>query len=254
MNKSSASTASHTAELAQDGVTILPQVFAAPQIAAMGADLDAALASASPDSTSAGPLRAEKIVYAARNVLDWFPPARELWQTPPLTDLLGEVLGPDYGLTRALFFDKPPNRSWSLPWHKDLTIAVQDNRRPSSHFSHATTKAGVAHVEAPQWLLERMLTLRIHLDEVTDENGPLKVIAGSHRSGKAAAESPNAPQAIYARAGDVLAMRPLVSHSSGQSAPDTTRHRRILHLEFAGARELPDGYSWQTFIEPTIGK
>ena len=83
-----------------------------------------------------------------------------------------------------LYFDKPPGESWALPWHKDLAIAVRDNRLPSDHFARPTTKYGVPHVEAPAWLLERMLTARLHLDEVTDENGPLRVLPGSHRDGK----------------------------------------------------------------------
>jgi len=43
-------------------------------------------------------------------------------------------------------------------------------------------------------------------------------------------------------------MRPLVAHCSGPSFPNTNRHRRILHLEFAGVRELPDGYAWHDFF------
>src|SRR5262249_38962320 len=44
--------------------------------------------------------------------------------------------------------------------------------------------------------------------------------------------------------GDVLLMRPLLAHCSNRSQPGTRRHRRILHLEFAAAAELPDGYAW----------
>jgi ectoine hydroxylase-related dioxygenase (phytanoyl-CoA dioxygenase family) len=91
-----------------------------------------------------------------------------------------------------------------------------------------------------------MLTLRIHLDEVTDENGPLKVIPGTHRQPDPGKDT--APVSIHAAIGDVLAMRPLLSHSSGASLPGTTRHRRILHLEFAADRILPDGYQWRHFI------
>lgn len=37
------------------------------------------------------------------------------------------------------------------------------------------------------------------------------------------------------------------ARNSGHSrAPD--RHRRILHLEFSGVRDVPDGYALQTFI------
>jgi ectoine hydroxylase-related dioxygenase (phytanoyl-CoA dioxygenase family) len=129
-----------------------------------------------------------------------------------------------------------------------LTVAVRDQTLPSEQFRKPTLKAGVPHVEAPCTLLERMLTLRIHLDDVTDENGPLRVVPGSHRSGKETVASPAEPAVIHARSGDVLAMRPLVSHSSGASTPGTHRHRRVLHLEFAGCEELPDGFRWHDFI------
>jgi hypothetical protein len=49
--------------------------------------------------------------------------------------------------------------------------------------------------------------------------------------------------------GDVLVIRPLVAHCSLPSAPDAKRHRRILHLEFAGTPDLPDGYAWHDFID-----
>jgi ectoine hydroxylase-related dioxygenase (phytanoyl-CoA dioxygenase family) len=135
-----------------------------------------------------------------------------------------------------------------LAWHKDLTVAVRDHALPSEQFRKPTLKAGVPHVEARCALLRQMLTLRIHLDDVTDENGPLRIVPGSHRSGKQAVALPADPAVLHARAGDVLAMRPLVSHSSGASTPGTQRHRRVLHLEFAGCEELPDGFCWHDFI------
>lgn len=52
-----------------------------------------------------------------------------------------------------------------------------------------------------------------------------------------------------ATADDVLAMRPLISHSSGASKSGTHRHRRILHLEFAASPHLPDGMQWHDFVE-----
>ena len=93
-----------------------------------------------------------------------------------------------------------------------------------------------------------MLTLRLHLDDVTDENGPLQVLPGSHGDDGESAGSTTAPVTILASAGDVLAMRPLLLHCSNGSHPDTTRHRRILHMEFAAGFELGDGYAWHEFI------
>jgi hypothetical protein len=54
-------------------------------------------------------------------------------------------------------------------------------------------------------------------------------------------------QPILVSAGDVLLMRPLLAHSSGNSHEGTQRHRRIVHLEFASAAPLPDEYEWHDF-------
>jgi hypothetical protein len=228
-----------------DGFALVPGAFAPAEVAEMSVGLAAALESAVDGPMSGG--RSSGVV-AARNVLTIYPAVATLWRRPPLAEVLTTVLGERLGLVRVLFFDKPPNRSWSLAWHKDLTIAVRDHALLSSAFSKPTIKAGVPHVEAPLELLEHMLTLRVHLDEVTDENGPLKVIPGSHHSGKTPAALEAAPVTILARAGDVLAMRPLVAHASAASQPGTWRHRRILHLEFAAQPTLADGYEWHDFV------
>ena len=191
-------------------------------------------------------------VYAARNLLQVVPEVQTFWQSGTLLRVLQSVLGDQFGLVRVLFFDKPPDRTWALPWHKDTAIAVKDNTLPSTHFSRPTTKAGVPHVIACDELLARMLTLRVHLDDVTDENGPLRVIPGSHVSSTSDGLGVDAAVTIHATAGDVLAMRPLISHCSGASSPTTRRHRRILHLEFAADPVLADGYQWHDFIEPRI--
>ena len=185
---------------------------------------------------------------AVRNLIDSVPVVRTIWQGDRLLALLKQELGEHFGLVRALFFDKPPDRTWGLAWHKDTAIAVKVNSLPSSYFSRPTTKAGVPHVIACEQILRRMLTLRIHLDQVTDENGPLEVVPGSHISSETTGVGTDGAIAIHADVGDVLAMRPLITHGSGASAKGTQQHRRILHLEFAADRDLPDGYEWQHFI------
>lgn len=242
------------ADIERDGLALVRAVFSSDEVDRLATDLQAAMAGLEADGEA---IRSRGgTVYAARNVLEWYPAARDVWRRPVLVELLGAVLGPGCGLVRTLFFDKPPERTWALPWHKDRTIAVADNRLPSTHFNHATRKAGVPHVEASRALLENMLTLRIHLDDVTEENGPLQVIVGSHRedatgdepTGDAHGGDSAAMRTILAARGDVLAIRPLVTHASGLSSPETRRHRRILHLEFAAGPTLPDGYQWHTFV------
>lgn len=232
--------------LERDGYTVLPNVFSNQAVAHMVCCLEALFGDRGGAEAS---IRGEEgAVYAARNILTLWPEAADVWRVPPLTDILTAVLGPKFGLVRILFFDKPPGQTWTLPWHKDLTIAVRDNQLSSREFSKPTRKAGVPHVEAPLSVLESMLTARIHLDEATLENGPLKVVPGSHRTGKALTLDLAPPTCVLAQRGDVLLMRPLLAHCSGKSHPRTERHRRVLHLEFAASPELPDGYAWHDFI------
>lgn len=231
----------------RDGFAILPRVFTVAEVNAISHDLAAALMPLS--GMDAAIRTGSGGVYAARNVLSLFPAAARLWKKPALVEFLRDVLGDEFGLVRVLFFDKPPERTWSLPWHKDMTIAVADPDGTQSPACRIHVKAGVPHIEPPADVLDAMLTLRLHLDDVTDENGPLKVVAGSHRSGKRLTLDDGPRVSIIVNRGDVLALRPLVAHCSGRSAEGTQRHRRILHFEFSGRRDLPDGFRWRDFIE-----
>jgi hypothetical protein len=190
-------------------------------------------------------LRSRGRVYGSRNLLETFPDVVDVVRRSALQELATAILGPRAGIVRALFFDKPPDRSWSLPWHRDQTIAVERNDLPGQRFRKPTVKAGVPHVEAPPEVLSAMLTLRIHLDAMHRANGPLSVIPGSHRRDR---EADSPPVELHAEAGDVLLMRPLLLHASSMSCPGTTEHRRVVHIEAAGSAELPDGYQWHSFI------
>ena len=227
--------------LAESGYAIMPQIVSGTGVDSILRQLDEIFlreATGSVLRTDAGQ------VYGARNLLNHEPAfITEVLENTSIWPIVEAILGPSCGLVRVLFFDKPPEQSWALPWHKDRTIAVRDNRLPSVEFTKPTTKAGVQHVEAPAWLLEKMLTLRLHLDDVTDANGPLKLIPGSHRG-----IEDRLAVTILGERGDVLAMRPLVSHCSNRSMDGTTQRRRILHFEFAGIEKLPDGYAWHDYL------
>ncbi|MCB9922914.1 MAG: phytanoyl-CoA dioxygenase family protein [Planctomycetaceae bacterium] len=233
------------AQLDRDGYVLVQNVYSEGEVRRAIAQLSICLQQLPPSSAS---VRSRNgFVYALRNLLDLFPEAKAIWKQSPLPELLRATLGEKAGLVRGLYFDKPPERSWSLPWHKDLAIAVRNNRLLSSSFRNPTQKAGVAHIEAPRFVLESMLTLRIHLDDTTKENGALRVLPGSHRIEASEDKCEGAGKLIVANAGDVLAMRPLLSHCSGTSHPETQRQRRIIHLEFAANRRLPDDFEWSYF-------
>jgi hypothetical protein len=188
--------------------------------------------------------------YGARNLLQLWPRVLDLARQPRLCEGLSTCLGPKAAVVRVLFFDKPPGHSWALPWHKDYNIAIAAHGE-QGFFTKPTTKAGVPHVMAPLALLSTMLTARIHLDDVTSDNGPLRVIPGSHRFYSTGEDESRDPVSILCRAGDVLLMRPLLTHSSGHSRPEAGRHRRIIHLECAMSPELPGAYKWHDYEKLT---
>ena len=84
---------------------------------------------------------------------------------------------------RAVLFDKTPQSNWSVGWHQDRTIAVVE-KVDVDGFGPWTIKSGITHVEPPFEYIERMITLRIHLDPCGPDNAPLKVSPGSHRLGR----------------------------------------------------------------------
>src|SRR5262245_7292899 len=132
--------------IAVDGFNVIPRVIDLGRVEWMLRELERCM-TAQPAAVA---IRANAgSVYAARNVLSLWPEVTNVWREPPLPKALEAALGSDFGLVRALYFDKPPDRTWGLPWHRDLTIAVRDNRLPSARFSKPTLKAGVPHVEAP---------------------------------------------------------------------------------------------------------
>ena len=165
---------------------------------------------------------------------------------PVLVGLAGELLGGEARLVRALFFDKTPGRNWAVPWHQDKTVAL--NRRVAMDgWGPWSEKEGVCHVQPPCPVLDRMLAIRLHIDPCDEENGCLRVIPGSHRSGilkareiERAVETSDAVPCIAA-AGNAVIMRPHVLHSSRRSVSPS--HRRVIHLEYSDY-ELPSGIRW----------
>ena len=147
---------------------------------------------------------------------------------------------------RAIYFDKSTESNWLVPWHQDLTIAV-DQHKDVPGFGPWSEKGGIQHVQPPVEILQRMLTVRLHLDAADETNGALRVIAGSHRQGRLSAAlisdfSQREPEVIcVAEEGSALLMRPLLLHSSRRAVSPS--HRRILHLEYA-AFSLPGGLKW----------
>jgi ectoine hydroxylase-related dioxygenase (phytanoyl-CoA dioxygenase family) len=169
-----------------------------------------------------------------------------LAHSPRLLGLVRPHLPAEPLPVRAIYFDKSPDANWLVPWHQDLTLALREQGEVSG-FGPWSMKDEVPHVQPPVELLEKMLTIRLHLDDTDESNGALRVLPGSHRLGRLSANqikelrSSQPDFLCRAKMGDALLMRPLLLHASSRST--SSEHRRILHIEYA-AFELPEGLHW----------
>ncbi|WP_223639792.1 phytanoyl-CoA dioxygenase family protein [Corallococcus sp. EGB] len=185
-----------------------------------------------------------------RNLLENVPAVRELARSGHVREAAEAVLGSHCFAVRGLLFDKTPDANWKVIWHQDLTLAVRE-RRDVPGFGPWSEKAGVPCVQPPTSVLEDMVAVRVHLDDCGEDNGPVRVLAGSHREGRLHSslipgwlERSPPVDCLVPRCG-LLVMRPLLLHAS--SPARVPAHRRVIHLEFA-ARPLPGGLEWHARV------
>jgi ectoine hydroxylase-related dioxygenase (phytanoyl-CoA dioxygenase family) len=182
--------------------------------------------------------------HAQRNLLS-VPIVRQLAASRPVRELVGAILGPQCFAVRGILFNKTQESNWKVVWHQDLTIAVRERQKVDG-FGPWSKKAGLIHVQPPAEIMDRMLAVRLHLDESGPDNGPLRIIPGSHKHGRLSGQHvANLQKLNYVTCtvpeGGALLMRPLVLHASSRCV--APKPRRVIHLEFA-ADDLPSGLQW----------
>ena len=172
------------------------------------------------------------------------PAIAELASDKSLLQIARLWVGPGAVPYRATLFDKSARRNWLVVWHQDTALPLEEHN-DLPEWGPWSAKGGVNYAHAPAWALSRIVALRIHLDASTVENGPLKVIPGSHAAGVLSDEEvfraarDRAPIEGVVGRGGVLAMRPLLIHSSSKAR--IPQPRRVLHLEYAASLDLAPG-------------
>ena len=153
-----------------------------------------------------------------------------------LLSIAQQVLGIEAFPFRATLFGKSPRSNWLIPWHQDTALPLQ-RRQSTPGWGPWSIKQGVTYAHAPARALKQVLALRLHLDDCTTENGPLRVLPGTHKLGLlndnrvSQLSSERAPVECVVPKGGVLAMRPLLVHASSKSR--SPEPRRVLHVEYA---------------------
>jgi ectoine hydroxylase-related dioxygenase (phytanoyl-CoA dioxygenase family) len=210
----------------QDGFAILPEVLLTTESQRLIDEIDRSQLTRS----RAG------IRHALRH-----PAIAHLARDSRLQGLAQEILGGQALPFRATLFDKSPQANWLVVWHQDTALPLREQRVVPG-WGPWSVKDGIIYAHAPASALRRVVALRIHLDDCTEHNGPLRVLPGTHTEGvltddaieKFAARV--APIDCVVPQGGVLALRPLLIHASSKSQVEAPR--RVLHVEYAASMTI----------------
>jgi ectoine hydroxylase-related dioxygenase (phytanoyl-CoA dioxygenase family) len=227
----------HTQQIHQDwsswieehGYAVLPGIFPSSEISAITAELSRS--------------QLQRSRAGARHILT-VPVVSSVAHDLRLLTIAHGVLGETAVPFRATLFDKSPSSNWLVAWHQDTALPLAE-KIAAPGWGPWSVKSGIIYAHAPKDALDTVLALRLHLDDSTIANGPLRVIPGTHRygvltDGEIQQRAFNSQDvACTVRTGGVVAMRPLVIHASSKSANELPR--RVLHIEFASRLALADG-------------
>ena len=154
----------------------------------------------------------------------------------PIGSVAATALGGACFPVRAILFDKTEATNWALGWHQDRTIVVREHVDVPG-FGSWTLKQGLIHVSPPAEILAGMVTLRLHLDPVDEDNAPLLIARGTHRHGAVPEHEIDttvaraATHACLAERGDVWLYSTLILHAS--AAARRPARRRVLQIDYA---------------------
>jgi ectoine hydroxylase-related dioxygenase (phytanoyl-CoA dioxygenase family) len=219
----------HATQLFQVGYTVLSRLIQPEEVDATTHQVDGVLA---------GGAGTRRLLH-----LSW---CRQLAERLMADEQLREM-GMDVAhLVQCTLFTKSTERNWLVPLHQDLSIPVAE-RLSGTQFSGWSEKEGEVFMQPPVKVLQKLLAVRVHLDDSDGRNGALRVVPGSHQLGRL-----TATEAITAREtmgevvvsvprGGAMVLRPLLLHASSKSAINSPR--RVLHFVF-GPRDLPESLRW----------
>jgi hypothetical protein len=110
------------------------------------------------------------------------PSVAELARGAALAGIAQEILGEGAFPFRATLFDKSATANWLVVWHQDTALPLRE-RREAPGWGPWSVKEGVNYAHAPASTLEQVVALRVHLDDSTSQNGPLRILPGTHTLG-----------------------------------------------------------------------
>ena len=163
---------------------------------------------------------------------------------------LAQLVPDDFVAVQCTYFEKSRDRNWLVSVHQDISIPVAQ-RVEHPGLGAWSAKEDGWYVQPGADLLARLLAVRLHIDACGAEDGPLRVMPGTHLQGLIKAETAAAMRqaasevVCAAERGSALLMRPLLLHASSKASGHS--RRRVLHFLY-GPRTLPMGLRWQQAV------
>ena len=210
----------------ENGFAILPEVFSRESLDVLLQEIN----ELAPRRSRAGVRHALKLA-----------PVAELARRSPMIELAREVLGPDAFPFRATLFDKSPGANWLVVWHQDTALPLRFQLEVTG-WGPWSVKEGIHYAHAPTSALSQVVALRVSFDDSTAQNGPLRVLPGTHTLGVLSDDGVHevatraVPVDCIVPKGGVMIMRPLVIHASSKSQSEVPR--RVLHIEYAASDSI----------------
>jgi len=171
------------------------------------------------------------------------PEIAALAQDPRLLHVASKLLNDRALPFRATVFDKSPTANWLVVWHQDTALPLR-KRRNVPGWGPWSVKEGVVYAHARLRALKDSCSAR-SFGRFNATQWPLRVLPGTHTLGVLSDDEIHnlanciAPFDCVVRRGGILAMRPLIVHSSSKSRVDAAR--RVLHLEYTASEFLAEG-------------
>jgi len=157
----------HSTSIAEQGFSIIPNVFHHREIERVLGQIERR----NPPRSRAG------VRHALRH-----PEIAELARDRRLIQLASEILGHAAFPYGATLFDKSAVANWLVVWHQDTALPLR-KRSEVPGWGPWSVKDGVLYAHAPATALSKVVTLRLHFDDSTEYNGPLRVLPGTHEMG-----------------------------------------------------------------------
>jgi ectoine hydroxylase-related dioxygenase (phytanoyl-CoA dioxygenase family) len=206
----------------RDGCVVIPNAVAAPDLANARSFCDSVVLSGAGTRDLLEHAWCRAMAHAVRSV-------------PEIHALLGTATT----AIQCTLFVKDTDHNWLVPLHRDWSIPVKA-RVASSRWSAWSMKQSVVFGRPPPEVLQRLVAVRVHLEDTDVKNGALQVVNGSHQT-----EAENGERSShFVSRGGALVMRPLLLHASSKLVSGS---RRVLHFVY-GPPTLPDGAEWANAV------